>query len=355
MHVNIDLIMHYSAEVNDVVDVKFNDGITKKLILIKELGSGSTATCFLAVDADTFSVEDAGSLDEVINVHMNDINDVDVDETDDVESVELYDSDELYTVRMFPVSDHQVRNDNANTPYTIDNVMKVTGFNCIRDLNRSLNCPNIDCVNVPLGIVCMNLQVCNNNSIINLPICGLVHKYYKYTLSDLFDLYEEDGIPNDIAKTILISLIRALREVDKKGLVHTDIKPCNILLDDNYNAIITDTDSFSPLLTVQKNSVYTYKYAAPELMGGEIIDSSTHTFPVAHIVHKLFNGVNNELYEGEGLELFSHDLFSDLIGGALEELSENDTPVNELIKYIIVERPDCEDLIRYVNGIIGKL
>lgn len=360
--------MYYSAEVNDIVDAKFTDGTTKKLILIKELGSGSTATCFLAVNADTFSVEEQGNLDDVITSHNNDINmncddnEENISEDDDIcsdVSIELYDTDEKYTVRMFPVSDHQVKGTNASTPYTVDNIKNITGFLCTRDLNRSLNCPNLECVNVPLGVVCMNLQVCDRNNtdctIINLPMCGLVHKYYKYTLSDLFDLYEDTGVPADIAKTILISLAHALRAIDREQLVHTDIKPCNILLDENYNAIITDTDSFSPLFTSQKHAVYTYKYAAPELMSGELIDSSTHTFPVAHIIHKLFNGVDSELYDGNGLELFSHDLFNDLIEKALEELSEEDTHVNRLIRRIIVERPDCEDLVRAINEVIGEL
>ena len=57
---------------------------------------------------------------------------------------------------------------------------------------------------------------------------------------DLFNLINYGRVPENVARTVFIQLLRAIKAMKEAEVVHLDIKMENILLDKNYNIKLTD-------------------------------------------------------------------------------------------------------------------
>lgn len=124
----------------------------------------------------------------------------------------------------------------------------------------------------------------------------------------IFQRYKGDSLPEWIKKTPLKQrltdipiLFKQLLEIclflEKQGLQHTDIKPLNILYE-NQTVSLIDYNCMSVLKLVNNqptwtDSIGTWKYAAPEIIHNGSVHSNSIVWSLAMILCYLFNDLPN--------------------------------------------------------------
>lgn len=112
---------------------------------------------------------------------------------------------------------------------------------------------------------------------------------------DLGGLIRQGPLPLDKAAKLLDQVASALDYAHQRGVVHRDIKPGNILLDDEGNAVLTDfsiaqitNDSTS--LTQTGVIIGTPAYMPPEQWQGTPIDSRTDIYALGVVLFDMLAG-----------------------------------------------------------------
>jgi serine/threonine protein kinase len=106
---------------------------------------------------------------------------------------------------------------------------------------------------------------------------------------------------SELAKRTAVSILRALSVAHRKGIVHRDIKPGNILVAEDGTVKLTDfglahiTDS--PTMTLQGSVLGTPAYMAPEQVRGETIDERTDLFALGATLVEVSTG--ERIFAGE--------------------------------------------------------
>lgn len=105
---------------------------------------------------------------------------------------------------------------------------------------------------------------------------------------------EGPGTPADAVR-IGIQILRGLEAIHSAGLVHRDIKPQNILLDDDLNAYVSDfgialNSAANSLLTSDGTTLGTPSYMAPEQARGDTITPATDLYAVGVILFEILTG-----------------------------------------------------------------
>jgi serine/threonine-protein kinase len=107
------------------------------------------------------------------------------------------------------------------------------------------------------------------------------------------------GMPQELVTTIVTAVASALDYAHKKGLLHRDVKPANILLthldDGEQRILLTDfgiartVDDVSGL-TATNTTLGTVWYTAPEQLMGEQIDGRADQYSLAATTYQLLTG-----------------------------------------------------------------
>ena len=96
----------------------------------------------------------------------------------------------------------------------------------------------------------------------------IVMKLYKQSLAKVISTAPDGKLAPHIALIYTIALFRALAELHSMGILHRDIKPDNILIDEFGNLVIADFGislSFQTIGCVQTSLIGTWNYMCPEL------------------------------------------------------------------------------------------
>lgn len=106
------------------------------------------------------------------------------------------------------------------------------------------------------------------------------------TLEDLLTGDYSDGLPLTVVKTVVVQILEAISVLNKNGIIHTDIKPENILIEGVNDSVKTVIDKFKRLNIDKKKSQNFIKNAVVN-MDTEIVDSALSNIELKNIKVKL--------------------------------------------------------------------
>ncbi len=113
-------------------------------------------------------------------------------------------------------------------------------------------------------------------------------------------------IPSEIAQRWILQICRALSDASKKGITHRDVKPANILIDTEGNALLADFGVADIRRSVENNAtgnaLGTPAYMAPEQIRGEATDANLDLCSTALIAYQLLVGKHPFLPNAKNLE-----------------------------------------------------
>lgn len=109
-------------------------------------------------------------------------------------------------------------------------------------------------------------------------------------------LARDGALPPNIAAGIGADAAEALAEAHRRGIIHRDVKPSNILIDRNGRARLTDfgiAHSLAPdvqRLTMAGTVVGTLAYIAPEQLAGGAVGPRTDLFGLGAVLFEMLTG-----------------------------------------------------------------
>ena len=101
-------------------------------------------------------------------------------------------------------------------------------------------------------------------------------------------------LPAGEAMRTLAQVADALDVAHRRGLIHRDVKPANILLDEDDHAYLVDfgiSKSLSSDSTASRQVVGTLDYMAPERIRGEHVDGRSDQYALACVLYECLAGI----------------------------------------------------------------
>jgi serine/threonine-protein kinase len=112
--------------------------------------------------------------------------------------------------------------------------------------------------------------------------------------STLKSLIQKNGaIPEREAILFAIQICSALSAAHKRGIIHRDIKPHNILLDNDHTAKVTDfgiAKSISTSQDEEKEVIGSVYYVSPEQARGDSVDARTDIYSLGIMLYQMVTG-----------------------------------------------------------------
>jgi serine/threonine protein kinase len=111
----------------------------------------------------------------------------------------------------------------------------------------------------------------------------------------LEEVVKEDGpLPLATAVRLCAQIAEALDAIHAEGIVHRDVKPANVMLDERGDAQITDfglaKQRDASLLTMPGQAVGSMDYMAPEQVRGEEVSATTDVYALGCLMFTCFAG-----------------------------------------------------------------
>jgi serine/threonine protein kinase len=112
-----------------------------------------------------------------------------------------------------------------------------------------------------------------------------------HTLKQL--IREHGAMPPDLAIDITIQVLRAARFAHKRGIVHRDFKPHNVILDEEGRAKVTDfgiARAGASDMTETGSIMGTAQYLSPEQAKGEPVSPRSDLYSIGVMLYELLTG-----------------------------------------------------------------
>ncbi len=128
--------------------------------------------------------------------------------------------------------------------------------------------------------------------------------------SDLKTVLKRDGkLKPERALPILAQVAAALDVAHRRALVHRDVKPANVLLDEDAHVYLTDfgiTKQLGGASTDTGRVVGTLDYLAPEQIRGDPVDGRTDSYALACVLYECLSGSPPFHRETEAETMWAH-------------------------------------------------
>jgi ABC-type branched-subunit amino acid transport system substrate-binding protein/streptogramin lyase len=128
--------------------------------------------------------------------------------------------------------------------------------------------------------------------------------------SDLRTLLDREGkLSPERALGVLAQIADALDAAHRRGLVHRDVKPGNVLLDEEGHAYLSDfgiTKQVGGDSTDTGRMVGTLDYLAPEQIRGEAVDGRTDVYALGCVLYECLSGAPPFRRDTEAETLWAH-------------------------------------------------
>ena len=153
--------------------------------------------------------------------------------------------------------------------------------------------------------------------------------------SDLKKLLAEGPLPRERAIAIVSQVAGALDAAHERGLVHRDVKPSNVLLDERKHVYLADFglsrrlgDAATPLGAAQ--SLGTIDYVAPEQIRGEEVDGRADLYSLGCLLCECVTGSPPFARPSDAAVLFAH----------LEEEPPTPPGLEDVMRTALAKDPD---------------
>jgi DNA-binding beta-propeller fold protein YncE len=128
--------------------------------------------------------------------------------------------------------------------------------------------------------------------------------------SDLGTILKREGkLPPQQALAVLAQVAGALDAAHRRALVHRDVKPANVLLDEDGHAYLTDfgiTKQLGDASTDTAGVVGTLDYLAPEQVRGDPVDGRADCYALGCVLYQCLAGVSPFRRQTEAETLWAH-------------------------------------------------
>ncbi|MET0816626.1 MAG: serine/threonine-protein kinase, partial [Solirubrobacteraceae bacterium] len=129
---------------------------------------------------------------------------------------------------------------------------------------------------------------------------------------DLRAVVRRDGpLDPSRAAAIIERIGDALDAIHRAGYVHRDVKPPNVLIDDDGHVYLSDFGLAKAALasqgpTTADHWVGTLDYVAPEQIRGAAVDARTDVYALGGVLHFMLTGLPPFVREGDEAKLWAH-------------------------------------------------
>ena len=170
-------------------------------------------------------------------------------------------------------------------------------------------------------------------------------------LSDFINKNREK-IDNLFSFVSMNRIFQGISYIHSNSLIHRDIKPTNILVDNNYNVFISDYDSvrsFKDQNDEMTNDIGSMSYFSPEQYTGKKLDYATDIYPFGLLVYFLF--AKKELKKLNDLDKYFEEDYqiSEIIENAPKQIQNI---FHECVKFNPKERMTKEGIL---NNMIEQM
>src|SRR4051794_28662958 len=128
--------------------------------------------------------------------------------------------------------------------------------------------------------------------------------------SDLYRLLQRGRLEPARAAKLIGQVAEGLDAAHRRGIVHRDVKPANILVDADGSALLTDfgltKHASDRALTKDGTFVGTLDYAAPEQFRGDPVDARTDVYALGCVLYQALSGRVPYPRETDAAKMYAH-------------------------------------------------